>query len=86
MPTESSKMYRIMNICPNLLSINLDTRTAAGLPDSRHIPPRYTIELTGAQIASYEIQKLLKAKFLIDVTAVEQRRLAREKELSGEKK
>jgi hypothetical protein len=71
----------IMNIARGHLSINLDTMGASRKRDSLGIPPRHQVEVTDEQFNSRELQKLLKAKFLVDVTAASERRRKREQEL-----
>ena len=70
----------VMNISKGNLSINLDTMSDSRKRESLNIPPRVQREVTDDQFRSRELQKLLKARFLVDVTAASERRKQREKE------
>lgn len=70
----------VMNISKGCLSINLDTMSSTRQRESLCIPPRDQREVTDEQFRSRELKKLLKAKFLVDVTAASERRKQREKE------
>ena len=70
----------VMNISKGSLSINLDTMSADRRRESVNIPPRSQREVTDEQFRSRELQKLLNAKYLVDVTAASERRRQREKE------
>ncbi len=74
----------LMNLSRGSLSINLDTMTASRKRESLFLPPRCECEVTDEQFRSREVQKLLKAKFLVDVTAAGERRRKRERELGIE--
>ena len=69
----------VMNISKGCLSINLDTMTADRKRESLCVAPRVQREVTDTQFRSRELQKLLKARFLVDVTAAGERRKQREK-------
>lgn len=68
----------VMNISRGCLSINLDTMSSDRKREGLCVPPRVQQEMTAEQFRSREIQKLLKAKFLVDVTAANERRKQRE--------
>lgn len=70
----------VMNISKGNLSINLDTMSDSRKRESLNIPPRGQREVTDEQFRSRELQKLLGARFLVDVTAASERRKQREKE------
>lgn len=70
----------LMNISKGNLSINLDTMSPERKRESLNVPPREQRVVTDEQFRSREVQKLLKAKFMVDVTAASERRKQREKE------
>lgn len=74
----------VMNISRGALSINLDTMSSDRKRESLNVPPRVQREVTAEQFRSRELQKLLGARFLVDVTAASERRKKREQELGIE--
>lgn len=71
----------IMNISPTCLTVNLDTMSPDRRRESLCVGPREQREVTDEQFRSRELQKLLGAKFFVDVTAAGDRRRKREQEL-----
>jgi hypothetical protein len=59
---------RVMSVSPRMMTMNLDT-TANGRRESLHLAPKQVVEVTESQFRSMELQKLLGAKFLVDMTA-----------------
>lgn len=78
-PTEPKR--KLMCISPTMLSINLDTVDEGGVRESIILQPRKTREVWESQFRSRELQKLLSAKMIVDVTASEERRVRREREM-----
>lgn len=60
---------KIMSISPRMMSMNLDTTGANGRRESLHLSPKQVVEVTESQFRSMELQKLLGAKFIVDMTA-----------------
>jgi hypothetical protein len=72
----------VMNISLGMLHINLDTMDPKTRKrQSLHLKPREVGAITEEQWRSRRIQKLLKAKFLVDKTAAHEKRKQREQEL-----
>lgn len=78
-PNEPKKT--IMSISPMMFTMNLDTKNAKGIRESLLLQPRQRIEITESQFRSAELQKLLGARFLVDVTAAHEKRAQREAEI-----
>lgn len=70
----------VMCSCPTMQSVNMGL-DAKGRPVSFIFHPKQMVEITETQFRSREVQKLLGAKFLTDVTASHEKRAAREKEM-----
>lgn len=62
----------LMCVSRSMVSMNTGER---GL----HFYPTQRVEMSPEEVAHPQVQKLLKAKFLVDVTAAEERRNARAK-------
>ena len=71
---------KVMNISSGMQSVNLDTMKN-GKRESAHLRPREVVELSDEQFRSAELQKLVRARFVVDVTAAEERRVRREGEM-----
>lgn len=71
----------LMCLSPTMQSVNLGTVDKKGNRESLIFQPRQSIEVTESQFRSREVQKLLGAKFLTDVTAAHEKRAVREKEM-----
>lgn len=78
-PNEPKKT--IMSICPMMCTLNLDTKNAKGIRESLVLQPRQRVEVTLSQFRSAEMQKLIGARFIVDVTAAHEKRAQREAEL-----
>ena len=59
---------KIMSISPRQISMNLDTY-AGETRGSLHMRSKQIVEISEAQFNSAEVQKLLAAKFIVDITA-----------------
>lgn len=70
----------LMNVSQGMRVMNLDTM-ARGKRESLLLSPRESREVTEEQFKSREVQKLLAARLLVDVTAAGERRKKREQEL-----
>ena len=73
---------QIMNISPTMQTMNLATSNEKGVRESIHMKPRDIRELSLDQFNSPEVQKLLSARLLVSVTAANEKRLQREKEMA----
>jgi hypothetical protein len=69
---DTTPKRRIMSISPRMVSMNLDTK-ASGSRESLHMAPKQIVEITEAQFGSAELQKLLAAKFIVDISATKRR-------------
>lgn len=78
-PNEPKRKY--MNISPTMHSVNLDTCDAKGRRESLIITPRQVVEIYESQARSREFQKLVGAKFIVDVTAAGIKREQRAREM-----
>ena len=70
----------LMNVSQGMRAMNLDTM-AGGKRESLLLSPREQREVTEEQFRSREVQKLLAARLLVDMTAAGERRKKREQEL-----
>jgi hypothetical protein len=64
---EAQKRHVLMSISRTMTSMDASGR---GL----HFMPSQRIEVSEAELGSPQVQKLLRSKFLVDVTAAEERR------------
>jgi hypothetical protein len=78
-PNEPKKT--IMSISPMMCTVNLDTKDAKGIRESLLLQPRQQKEVTLSQFRSAELQKLIGARFIVDVTAAHEKRAQREAEI-----
>lgn len=70
--------FKIRNVMPGMVSLNLDTphATLKGKPASLILAAgEVSRDLTPAEFESFEIQKLIGRKLLLDVTAFAERQL-----------
>jgi len=59
---------KLMSISPRQISMNLDT-IRGGRRESLHMASKQIVEISESQFNSAEVQKLLAAKFIVDITA-----------------
>lgn len=64
---EATKKRVLMSISRSMVSMDASGR---GL----HFMPSQRLEVTEAELANPQVQKLLRSKFLVDVTAAEEKR------------
>lgn len=75
------EIRRIMNISPTMMTANLDTVDSKGNRESLIMTPREARDVTLSQFNSTELQKLLSAKLIVSITAANERRVQREREM-----
>ncbi len=81
MPEAPEKKRKIMSISPRMMTMNLDTVGPDGQRQSLHLAPKQQVEVTESQFRSTELQKLLGARFIVDVSAAVEKRLNEERRL-----
>lgn len=72
---------KIMSISPRMMTMNLDTFGPTGQRQSLHLKPKQVMEITESQFQSVELQKLLGAKFIVDVSSATEKRRGIEKSM-----